>query len=70
MENIASSAIIHEWYSHGVQHVDDRFNNHSRAYFNVLYVNPLAWKTTKKYKDFNRNKFDDYSKKEIANYHK
>jgi len=70
VENFASSAIIHEWYSHGVQHVHDRFNNHSRAYFNVLYVNPLAWKTTKKYKDFNKDKFDDYLKKEISNYHK
>ena len=57
VENIASSIIVHEWYSHGVCHVYDGKFNHWNAYFNVICFNPLWRKTTTKYQDLNLNNF-------------
>ena len=50
VENIASSIILHEWYSHDRKNVLD--NNHWIAYMNVFTKNDMWSKTTEKYKSF------------------
>jgi len=60
VENIASSIIVHEWYSHGVKQVCDAKLNHWIAYFNVICFNPLWNKTTSKYKESNLKNFSVY----------
>ena len=54
VENIASSIIVHEWYSHGIKHVGDKYKSHRLAYENVMSFKRLWDNTTKKYKDFNK----------------
>ena len=52
VENIGSTVLVHEWYSHGIMHYGDLDNNHSLAYQNVINYKPLWNKTTEKYKRF------------------
>ena len=68
VENFASSVIVHEWFSHGVQHVSDEQNNHLKAYFNVIYNNSLWEKTTDNYKKFIKNKFIEYLRHDVEFY--
>ena len=53
VENIASSIIVHEWYSHGKKYSSDDKKSHRLAYKNVINYKFLWNKTTDKYKYFN-----------------
>lgn len=50
VENIGSTVLVHEWYSHGIMHYGEFDNNHSLAYQNVINYKPLWNKTTDNYK--------------------
>ena len=41
VENIASTVIVHEWYSHFKKQFGNRFNNHRFAYKNVIESNSV-----------------------------
>ena len=59
VENIASSLICHEWFSHKIQGCSDKDRNHQQAYLNV--VNGPYWeKTTESYKKFINKQIDKY----------
>lgn len=66
VENIASSLIVHEWYSHGIKHNGDLMMSHRLAYKNVINLTPLWEKTTLKYKKFILNQLREYTKKETG----
>lgn len=36
VENVASSVIVHEWYSHLMKGIDDDFKNHRFAFINLM----------------------------------
>ena len=57
VENIASSLLVHEWYSHGIMHYGDQNNTHRFAYQNVVNWKPLWNKTTDKYKSLVLSEF-------------
>lgn len=67
VENIASSILIHEWFSHGRMHYSDTDRNHRLAYKNVINYSPLWDMTTDKYKGFILDKFQYYSEQETGN---
>ncbi|MDE6199871.1 MAG: RHS repeat-associated core domain-containing protein [Muribaculaceae bacterium] len=50
VENIASSVLVHEWYSHGIMNYCDMDKTHRFAYQNVIRYEPLWNVTTDKYK--------------------
>lgn len=50
VENIASSIIVHEWYSHRMKKVQDDYKSHRLAYKNIINYKPLWNYTTDKYK--------------------
>ena len=50
VENIASSLLVHEWYSHAIRNFSDDNRTHRFAYFNVINWKPLWDKTTDLYK--------------------
>ena len=50
VENIGSTVLVHEWFSHGIMHYGEIDNNHSLAYQNVINWKPLWNKTTFNYK--------------------
>ncbi len=50
VENILSTVLVHEWYSHGIKHIGDE--NHVIAYENVIRCKDLWDKTTSRYKYF------------------
>ena len=52
VENLASSIIVHEWYSHAQKKVSNIYKSHRLAYKNVINWKPLWNKTTDKYKAF------------------
>ena len=60
VENIASSIIVHEWYSHVMKGYNDTDRNHNLAYKNVIGYNNFWEKTTFKYKQFNWLKYAKY----------
>ena len=60
VENIASSVIVHEWYSHMISKSANTPNPHSNAYFNVMLYKPLWNKTTDRYKAFVNSKYWEY----------
>ena len=64
VENLASSIIVHEWYSHGQYKVGSQFKNHYIAYKNVMNDKNFYPKTTKKYKSFVENGYKYYKNKE------
>jgi len=66
VENIASSIIVHEWYSHGMKHTSDKNNSHRLAYKNVINYKYLWNKTTDKYKYFNLYNLWYYTNKETG----
>jgi hypothetical protein len=66
VENIASSIIVHEWYSHGMKHNGDLMLSHRLAYKNVINFTPLWNKTTPSYKRFVLRKLKDYTEKETG----
>ena len=50
VENILSTVLVHEWYSHGIKHIGDE--NHVIAYENVIRCKDLWDKTTSRYQYF------------------
>ena len=64
VENIASSIIVHEWYSHGKKYNRDDIKSHRLAYQNVINYKSLWDKTTDNYKKFNLQSFLNYTKRE------
>ncbi len=66
VENIASSVIVHEWYSHGKKHNGNKYKSHRLAYKNVINFKQLWNKTTDKYKKFNLDRLLDYTKSETG----
>ena len=66
IENIASSVLVHEWYSHGIMHNDDKYKSHRLAYKNVINYKPLWDLTTDKYKGFIMHQLQDYTKQETG----
>ena len=65
VENIASSIIVHEWYSHGKKFNGDLNKSHRLAYQNVINFKRFWNKTTDKYKAFVLKRLKDYCLKEI-----
>ncbi|MDE6345759.1 MAG: RHS repeat-associated core domain-containing protein [Muribaculaceae bacterium] len=51
VENIISTALVHEWYSHGIMHIERDEIYHKQAYLNVCN-SPFWNNTSKKYKKF------------------
>ena len=66
VENIASSVIVHEWYSHGKKHNGNRYKSHRLAYQNVINFKSLWNKTTDEYKKFNLRELLRYTKRETG----
>lgn len=64
VENIASSIIVHEWFSHGMKKYSDDKKNHRFAYMNVIDYYKLWKNTTTKYKIFVLKKLIKYTIKE------
>ncbi len=64
VENIQSSLIVHEWYSHIKKRQGDQFDTHRLAYKNVIDYKPLWNKTTDIYKGFNMRQLLKYTKSE------
>ncbi len=61
VENIASSIIVHEWYSHLKKRNGDKMRSHRLAYKNVIN-NKLLWDaTTEDYKAFNLGALQYYT---------
>lgn len=50
VENILSTVLVHEWYSHGIKHIGEE--NHVSAYENVIGCKDLWDKTTPRYQHF------------------
>lgn len=67
VENVASSVIVHEWYSHVKMGIDDDFKNHRFAYINVIDYEALWTYTTANYKRTMLNKLLHYTKLETGN---
>ena len=58
VENILSTVLVHEWYSHGIKHIGD--DNHAEAYENVIKYRNLWEKTTYNYRFFVLDKLNDH----------
>lgn len=52
VENVSSSVIVHEWYSHQIKGVNDDLKSHRLAYKNVINYKALWNNTTNAYKAF------------------
>lgn len=66
VENIASSIIVHEWYSHIKKENRDGMKSHRLAYKNVINFKALWDKTTDAYKGFNMRQLRFYTEKETG----
>lgn len=66
VENIASSVLVHEWFSHGIMHYLDEDKNHRFAYKNVIDYAPLWELTTNRYKGFILSQFLSYTEQETG----
>lgn len=66
VENIASSIIVHEWYSHKMKGTNDQLRSHRLAYKNVINFKPLWDKTTGNYRGFNLEQLLEYTKNETG----
>lgn len=64
VENIASSIIVHEWYSHIKKNYGTDTKDHRFAYKNVIDYKYLWNKTTLDYKEFNLKKLFKFTKNE------
>ena len=69
VENVASSIIIHEWYSHDQKRTSDTYKSHRLAYKNVINFKKLWNKTTNKYKSFVLSQLQWYTKQETGRPH-
>ncbi|MBJ2198764.1 MAG: RHS repeat-associated core domain-containing protein, partial [Muribaculaceae bacterium] len=66
VENIASSLIVHEWYSHAMKGTHDVYKSHRLAYKNVINFKYLWDKTTYNYKKFVLTQLQYYTLKETG----
>ncbi len=66
VENIQSSLVVHEWYSHIKKDNRTDMKSHRLAYKNVINYKALWDKTTDAYKGFNLKKLDELSEKETG----
>ena len=66
VENIQSSVIVHEWYSHMIKGNSDKYKSHRLAYKNVINFKPLWDKTTDNYKKFNLKNLLKYTQDETG----
>ena len=66
VENIQSSVIVHEWYSHMIKGNSDKYKSHRLAYKNVINFKPLWDKTTDNYKKFNLKNLLRYTQDETG----
>lgn len=66
VENIQSSVVVHEWYSHIKKNQGDKFGSHRLAYKNVINYKALWNKTTDDYKGFNMRGLLKYTKDETG----
>ena len=66
VENIASSVIVHEWYSHGVKHNASSLKSHRLAYKNVINFKKLWNNTTDSYKQFTLKQLLKHTKSETG----
>lgn len=66
VENLASSIIIHEWYSHRIKEVRTALQSHRLAYKNVINFKRFWKNTTNNYKGFTMRALLFYTKKETG----
>lgn len=66
VENIASSVIVHEWYSHGMKHNASSLKSHRLAYKNVINFKKLWNNTTDSYKQFTLKQLLKHTKSETG----
>ena len=66
VENIQSSVVVHEWYSHIKKDNRDPMKSHRLAYKNVINYKALWDKTTDTYKGFNLNRLAELTKDETG----
>ncbi len=66
VENIQSSIVVHEYYSHIKKNNGDNYNSHRLAYKNVINHKPLWNKTTDSYKGFVVRQLLKYTTKETG----
>jgi len=67
VENIQSSVVVHEWYSHIKKNNGGGFDSHRLAYKNVINFKSLWNNTTDGYKGFNMRGLLKYTKSESNN---
>ena len=66
VENIQSSVVVHEWYSHIKKDNRDPIKSHRLAYKNVINYKALWDKTTDAYKGFNLEGLQRYTEDETG----
>ena len=66
VENIQSSIVVHEYYSHIKKNNGDKYKSHRLAYKNVINHKPLWDKTTDNYKKFNLKNLLRYTQDETG----
>lgn len=66
VENIQSTIVIHEYYSHIKKNNGDNYRSHRLAYKNVINYKPLWNKTTDAYKGFVVRRLLEYTKRETG----
>ena len=66
VENLASSIIVHEWYSHRMKKNGNKMKSHRLAYKNVINYKYFWNKTTGKYKGFNVRMLREYTELETG----
>ena len=66
VENIQSSIVVHEYYSHIKKNNGNYYKSHRLAYKNVINYKPLWNKTTDAYKGFVVRQLLEYTKRETG----
>ena len=66
VENVQSSIIVHEYYSHIKKNQADEYKSHRWAYKNVINFKSLWNETTPAYKGFVVRKLQEYTKSETG----
>lgn len=66
VENIQSSVVVHEWYSHLQKGNRDAMKSHRLAYKNVINYKALWNNTTDRYKGFNMLQLRNYTERETG----
>lgn len=64
VENIGLTIINHEWSGHIMKGYGNRYNNHRKAYLEVL-KDPMFDKTTLKFQEYNKRRYTEYLELEM-----